>query len=107
MSYFKSEPSGGLTDQYRHPYSMMLAWLIMCKELNKIAAYRNLKPLIILLSLTPHGEPFAPSHTYFLWHSDSNGIIVQSFLPWSMAGEVDFVESWHYKALDAAAAGAQ
>lgn len=32
---------------------------------------------------------------------------VQSFLLWSVAVKVDFVESWHYEAPDAAAAGVQ
>ncbi|KAF6722938.1 hypothetical protein FQA47_014902 [Oryzias melastigma] len=38
-------------------------------------------------------------------HSDSYSIIVQSVLPWSVAGDVDFALPWCYKALDAAAAG--
>lgn len=66
-----------------------------------------------LLSLSPPEVPSPLSQTYFLWHCDSYGIIVQSFFLWSVAVKVVVVESWHYKALNgaaaalAAAAGAQ
>lgn len=68
---------------------------------------RNVQKLhLVSLSVSPP-ELLSPlSQTYFKWHRDSNGAIVQSLLPSSVAVKVDFADSRRYAALDTAAAAA-
>lgn len=68
---------------------------------------RNVQKLhLVSLSVSPPELPSPLSQTYFKWHRDSNGAIVQSLLPSSVAVKVDFANSRRCAALDATAAAA-